>query len=558
MATLTQNGIRLAITGCGHGVLNSIYASVKKAARLKGWDSVDLVIIGGDFEAFRNAYDLNAASIPAKYREMHDFHEYYSGKRTAPYLTIFMGGNHEASNYMFELHYGGWVAPKIYYLGASGVVRIGSLRIAGLSGIWKGYDYNKPHHERLPFSEDDVKTSFHQRELDTRKLLQIRTQIDIGLSHDWPRNIENYGNKRQLFQFKPHFEPDSENGTLGSVAANKIMEHLRPRYWFASHMHCKFAALRLWTANEIANGSKTVVSDIERPTEPVAVQNEDEIDLDMDDEEEKVDDTSHSASNSRTNSKKGVQGGGGGNEVTTTSSTVSQDLYNQLPESFRKVSTTESHDLPPPHPPLITNTATSFLALDKLEPSKRFLQLQEVTPLDASPADRPLRLQYDPEWLAITRAFALEGSPLTHPVPSNKGAAYYHSQIDEARVWIEQNALSKDATLTIPENFARVAPVFDRTMGIAVREQPREWPNPQTQAFCDLIGVENHFAIAEDVIERRMVDAPVLGQGGSSSRGGGWRGKRDFQPRGGFRDRGGPASSGYRGGRSRGGERRGA
>lgn len=34
----------------GHGVLNSIYASVSKAAQLKDWPGVDLVIIGGDFQ----------------------------------------------------------------------------------------------------------------------------------------------------------------------------------------------------------------------------------------------------------------------------------------------------------------------------------------------------------------------------------------------------------------------------------------------------------------------------------------------------------------------------
>lgn len=32
-------------------------------------------------------------------------------------LTVFIGGNHEASNHLQELPYGGWVAPNIYYLG---------------------------------------------------------------------------------------------------------------------------------------------------------------------------------------------------------------------------------------------------------------------------------------------------------------------------------------------------------------------------------------------------------------------------------------------------------
>ena len=34
---------------------------------------------------------------------MNDFYKYYSGELIAPYLTIFIGGNHEASNYLREL-----------------------------------------------------------------------------------------------------------------------------------------------------------------------------------------------------------------------------------------------------------------------------------------------------------------------------------------------------------------------------------------------------------------------------------------------------------------------
>ena len=37
---------------------------------------------------------------------------------------MFIGGNHEASNYLRELHYGGWAAHNIYFLGVSGVVNI--------------------------------------------------------------------------------------------------------------------------------------------------------------------------------------------------------------------------------------------------------------------------------------------------------------------------------------------------------------------------------------------------------------------------------------------------
>lgn len=241
-------------------MLHDIYASVKRSAELKGWDGVDLVIIGGDFQAsltppyilqgilltgiqaVRNSYDLACMSVPQKYKQIGDFHEYYSGKRTAPYLTIFIGGNHEASNHLFELYYGGWVAPNIYYLGAANVLRCGPLRIAGLSGIWKGYDYRKPHFERLPYNRDDIQSIYHVREYDARKLLQIRTQVDLGLSHDWPKGVEYFGNYEELFRVKRGFREDSREGKLGSTAAKFVLDRLRPPYWFSAHLHVKFCA----------------------------------------------------------------------------------------------------------------------------------------------------------------------------------------------------------------------------------------------------------------------------------------------------------------------------
>ncbi len=181
--------------------------------------------------------------MPQKYRRMADFHEYYSGARTAPYLTIFIGGNHEASNHLFELYYGGWVAPNIYYLGAANVIRFGPLRIAGLTGIWKGYDYRKPHFERLPYNREETGSIYHVRELDVRKLLSLRSQVDIGLSHDWPQGIEFHGDYEWLFRAKRGFETDAYSGKLGSVAAKQCLDRLRPPYWFSAHLHTKYGAI---------------------------------------------------------------------------------------------------------------------------------------------------------------------------------------------------------------------------------------------------------------------------------------------------------------------------
>ena len=84
----------------------------------------------GDFQAVRNLGDLETMSIPPKYREMMTFWRYYRGAAVAPVPTLFIGGNHEAAAYLWELYYGGWAAPNIYFLGYAGAVRFGGVRIA--------------------------------------------------------------------------------------------------------------------------------------------------------------------------------------------------------------------------------------------------------------------------------------------------------------------------------------------------------------------------------------------------------------------------------------------
>lgn len=120
-------------------------------------------------------------------------------------MTIFIGGNHEASNYLQELAYGGWVAPNIYYLGCAGVVQIGGIRIAGLSGIFNGRDYLKGHFEKSPYSDSTMRTVYHVRNLEVFRLRQLRENIDVFISHDWPRGVYNYADTTELLRWKPFF-----------------------------------------------------------------------------------------------------------------------------------------------------------------------------------------------------------------------------------------------------------------------------------------------------------------------------------------------------------------
>ncbi len=113
---------------------------------------------------------------------MNTFHHYFSGKKTAPVATILIGGNHEASNVLQSLYYGGWIAPNIYFLGYAGVVWFGGLRIAGLSGIYHSRDYHRGHYERPPFSENSLRSIYHLRELEVYRMMHLaRTEgLEIG------------------------------------------------------------------------------------------------------------------------------------------------------------------------------------------------------------------------------------------------------------------------------------------------------------------------------------------------------------------------------------------
>ncbi|KAK6131176.1 hypothetical protein DH2020_035080 [Rehmannia glutinosa] len=177
--------MKIAVEGCMHGDLDSVYATLlhlQEVEKIK----IDLLICCGDFQAVRNEKDLESLNVPSKYRTMNSFWKYYSGEKVAPFLTIFIGGNHEASNYLWELYYGGWVAPQIFFLGFAGVVKFGNVRIGGLSGIYKANHYYSGN-----------------------------CSCDCLI----------------------------QEGTLGNRAAADLMAKLRPSYWFSAHLHCKFSAV---------------------------------------------------------------------------------------------------------------------------------------------------------------------------------------------------------------------------------------------------------------------------------------------------------------------------
>ncbi|KAA1101642.1 hypothetical protein PGT21_026796 [Puccinia graminis f. sp. tritici] len=246
--------MKVAIEGCCHGELDNIYQTIEVAKNQAGIEAPDVLICCGDFQSFRNHSDLETFAAPVKYRQLGTFWQYYSGEKVAPILTIFVGGNHEASGYLWELYHGGWVAPNIYFLGFAGSLilkkespdgSVDSIRISGASGIYKKHDYTAGHYERLPYDKGTIRSIYHVREYDIFRLAQlpIASSSDIFISHDWPVGIEQYGNTAQLLRAKPFFQDEVASNTLGSPPLMHLLKTIKPHYWFSAHLHVKFAAL---------------------------------------------------------------------------------------------------------------------------------------------------------------------------------------------------------------------------------------------------------------------------------------------------------------------------
>ncbi|BDA50256.1 Lariat debranching enzyme [Coccomyxa sp. Obi] len=241
-ANHATRGLRIAVEGCCHGDLDKIYATMQHLERKQN-TKIDLLICCGDFQAVRNLDDLECLACPPKYRDLKTFYRYYTGQEVAPYPTLFIGGNHEASNHLWELYHGGWAAPNIYYLGHAGVINFGGARIAGLSGIYNAKHYRMGHYERPPYQMDTIRSAYHVRELEVYRLKQLRQPIDVFLSHDWPRNIARHGDTQRLVRAKPFLRSEIDDSSLGSPPAEDLLKTLQPSYWFSAHLHVKFAAL---------------------------------------------------------------------------------------------------------------------------------------------------------------------------------------------------------------------------------------------------------------------------------------------------------------------------
>ncbi|KAL1711189.1 lariat debranching enzyme, C-terminal domain-containing protein [Schizophyllum commune] len=461
---------QIAVEGCCHGELDATYAEIQRIEQRDG-APVDVLLICGDFQAVRNAQDLQCMAVPDKYKDLRQFYQYYTGEKKAPVLTLVIGGNHEASNYMWELYHGGWLAPNIYFLGHAGCVQVNGVRIAGASGIYKSHDFPLGSYERMPYTPKTMRSIYHIREYCVRRL-SLLSSPRIFLSHDWPQGIEHAGDLQGLLRRKNHFRADVQNHALGSPPLRGLLHQLQPEWWFSAHLHTRFEAT---VVHGPAEGAEGVNGRAEGAESAPPAPNPDEIAIDEDDLDAPAPPPPPPAADAQP-------------PPAEEPAPVAVDRNDD-----EIVLSDEEEDVAPPPPPPVPPRVTKFLALDKCLPRRKFLEVIDI-PVEGEHEPGKPTFTFDPEWLAIVRAFnpllSLEMKQTPFP-PENEA----REMVARELAWVQENVLAPRDGQTVKveevQQFSPTLPGGDGPQGRERFQQPPWFTNPQTVALCELLGIEN-------------------------------------------------------------------
>ena len=250
----------IAIFGDIHGHQDLMVQAVLRWQEKTG-DRINWILCVGDFQSLRDETDMRAMACPAKYQHIGDYPAYHTGQKTFPAEVIFIGGNHEAYNWLETMPDGGYLNPTCYYLGRWGVIERLGLRIGGLTGNYspKAYlsgrrpvDYTDP---AVLASEKRKKQSTYFTRPEVEALAE-QGPIDLLLLHDWPAGLPEL--------VAPGTTEGSARDDVGNDPTRWLLEQLRPRWAFCGHMHQYFRGDIIW-----APGVVTTVVSLERITKPV-------------------------------------------------------------------------------------------------------------------------------------------------------------------------------------------------------------------------------------------------------------------------------------------------
>ncbi|MBT5030012.1 hypothetical protein HON03_01980 [archaeon] len=214
---------RFGVVGDIHGNLDLMYKFFIDWER-KHKKNIHAILQVGDFQVLRDEKDFQHLYVPPKYAWLSDFPDYFSGLKKAPFLTLFIGGNHESWGFLNDHKDGGFLAPNIYFLGRAGTLEVRDKKIGGLTGIYS------PKHYESDFPSIPCYNHAYYRKSDLEKL--SRNKLDILLTHDWavPKALIDISLEVNPFIFDENLNPPTLN----------LVNKVSPSYVFSGHRHAFF------------------------------------------------------------------------------------------------------------------------------------------------------------------------------------------------------------------------------------------------------------------------------------------------------------------------------
>lgn len=218
-----------AVVGDVHG---EMWAMIRL---LCGWEKsrgrrLEFVLQVGDFEPHRDERDLATMAAPAKYRDLGDFPLFARGEAQFPWPVWFIGGNHEPYGWLETLPAGGRVAPDCHFIGRANVVQIGSLRVAGLSGIYKPERFGVA---RPPVSQFSIQSNTAWIAWNKQDIEQLSRSgpVDVFVLHEWPLLPFDWAT------LETKVRPPQESG---APWIEMVVRALSPKIIFCGHTHFRW------------------------------------------------------------------------------------------------------------------------------------------------------------------------------------------------------------------------------------------------------------------------------------------------------------------------------
>lgn len=307
------------------------------------------------------------------------------------------------------------------------------------------------------------------------------TPLDIMISHDWPQGIEQHGDTQGLIRRKPYFQREIQQNCLGSPPNNEMLRALKPKWWFAAHLHVKFRAQLVHGKTEQGSmpNSGASLSQKAQVTDLVpssAIQ--------ADTRKRKAEEVPIVVEDSKQSTRM---------ESPQSKSLEGEESTPEPPKSDKEVTqfvAPQQSDQSCGNIPDLTDQMTQFLSLDKCLPRRHFLTVVDIPVTER--IDNP-KLEYDLDWLAILR----KTHHLSTSSPHNVELPNELAVIDETdRDWLRERIGSLD----IPNNFTQTVPPISH--GNVVDPVPRILPppiplmgNPQTDHLLQLLQLDHIITV---------------------------------------------------------------